>query len=272
MNSFRLFDLDKVAAKISTFSLNVHDYQMVTPTLARVVLSYTGTMPDDSQSFRNQVASLFNQEATAVEGSFSALTRSGEIKSIIGFVKASTQVVPYEEAVTADTKGNFKAMASNLLMDQTDNSLWEVKSGATGKYLAKQGHSDLSELVHMATANVHGIPKFKQIATVPCAATEFACFVDKDSQEVMNGFVVASSEDSIKVLCFETNQVVEAGYDQLVEVNELTAEEAKIKDMEMSAETAANESTIIEYYRKAYPYAPEYVQKLIDMIKQHRFG
>lgn len=272
MNAFRNFDIDRVTAKISTFSLNVHDYQMVSPSLARVVLSYTGAMPDEAETVHNQVAALFNGEASAVVGSFSQLTRHGDIKSLIGFVKASREVVPYEDKVTAGAEGKFKAMASNLLMDTADNSMWEIKSGATGKYLAKQAHADLSELVHMATASVHGLPKFAQIAHVEAAAQEFATFVDVNSEEVLSGFVVASTEDSLKVMCFETKEVVEAHYSQLVEVVELDAVEAKIGDMEMTKEVAASESEMVEYYRKAYGYSPEYVSKIIDMIKMHRFA
>jgi hypothetical protein len=273
MNPFRNFDIDRVTAKISTFSLNVHDFRMVSPTLARVVLSYTGEMPADSSTVHNQIANLFQGEASAVVGSFSQLTKHGDLKSLIGFVKASREVIPYEDAaVTAGAEGKYKAMASNLLMDKSDESMWEIRSGATGKYLAKQAHSDLSELVHMATANVHGLPRFTQIASVPVATTEFASFVDVESEDVMSGFVVASTENLIKVFCFETQSVVEAGYDQLVEVVELDAQEAKIKDMEMTKEVASDESTMIEYYRKAYSYAPEYVNLIIDMIRQHRFA
>lgn len=271
-NLFPRFDLTAAASRINLFSLNIHDSREITPTLHRVVLSYTGNPPSEPSEIHSQIAKLLDGHGTPVVGSFSSLTRDGEIKSMIGFVKASRPIIEFNEEVKANATGRFKAMASNLLMDKTDESMWEIKSGATGQYLAKQSHIDMSELVHLATARVHGLPKFGQIASAPVQPREFASFVDKDSEEVMHGFVVASTEDTIKVMCVETSTVIEAGYDQLVEVAELTEEEAKIKGMEMAPEVAASESTMIEYYRKAYPYAPEYVNQIIEMIRMHRFA
>jgi hypothetical protein len=274
-NLFPRFDMDKATAAINLFSLNLHDHQMITPTLARVVLSYTGELPEDRGQLHKQISQLFQGNGSPVVGSFSALTRSGEIKSLIGFVKASREIILFDKEVRANADGRFKAMASNLLMDKNDESLWEIRSGASGKYLAKQSHTDMSELVHLATASVHGLPKFSMIASAPVQPKEFAQFVDRDAEEVYNGFVVASTDKEIKVFCVETSSVIELSYEQLIEVAELTPEEATIKGMEMAPEIAADQSdpsTLVEYYKKAYPYAPEYVSKLIEMIGQHRYG
>jgi hypothetical protein len=272
-NLFPRFDMSKATASINLFSLNIHDSREVTPTLHRVVLSYTGELPNSPEQIHQQISSLLKGHGAPVVGSFSHLTKSGDIKSLIGFVKASRPIIEFNDEVKANADGRFKAMASNLLMDKTDESMWEIRSGATGKYLAKQSHTDMTELVHLATASVFGLPKFSQIEPPAVAVREFASFVDVESEEVMNGFVVASDENGIKVMAFETNEVVEAGYDQLIELNELTPEEATIKGMEMPKEIAADQAdpnTMIEYYRKAYPYAPEYVQKIIEMINMHR--
>lgn len=271
-NMYRNVNMDSVAARVSLFSVNLHDYRALTSSLFRVVLSYTGELPEDQSELHKQVSSMLKGSGVPVVGSFSALTRQGDIKSLVGFVKASRQILPMDEVKASAKDGRFKAMASNLLMDKTDSSMWEIRSGAAGKYLAKQEHEDLSELVHMATASVHGIPRFATMAHMNVAPREFASLVDANTEEVVHGFVVASTDDKIKIVSFETKEVIEASYDQLIEVNELSEEEAKVPGMEMAAEIGNDEAGMIAYYQKAYGYAPEYVQKIIDIIKMHRFG
>lgn len=262
------FNLDRVAAHINTFTVNVHDYKLLNETVARVVLSYTGSLPSQ-EDVRAVIAKRFGQNASAIVASFRQLTKAGEVKSMVGFVKAAREVKPFEEA--ASNGGRYKAMASNLLMDKTDNTMWEIKSGATGKYLARQTQADLSELVHMACASVNGIPKFNQFAHAGVEAKEFAAFVDLESEEMGYGYIVASSEDgsSVTVIPHGSDKSMEISSEQLVEINDLEGEDEVIAGVKMAPEVAATKEAMIEYYKKAYSYSPEYIAKIIDIIDQH---
>lgn len=272
-DNYRLFDLDKVAAQLSRFTVSLHDYTMVSPTVARVILSHTGQTPTQEE-IRQKVAALFDNNAAAIAGSFRALTASGDVKSAVGFVKMSREVRPFGEEEVKASADSFKVMASNLLMQKSDGAMWEIKSGAMGKYLAKQTNDDLRELVHLAHSPMSGLPRFNQIASLASMTQprEFAAFVDLGAEEVMHGYVVASSDESLTVITRETGEVVEVAANQLIQVQDLE-DEGKLQTASEDMQRFGMDSKgMIEYYKHQYRYDPEYVQKIIDMIGQHSFA
>jgi hypothetical protein len=266
--NFRNLDLDAIHAKIQTagFTLNVNDYEMVTPTLARVMLTYTGNVPMAQEEVRAGISKLFEGQASPVAESF----RKVKDGVIAGFVKTAREVREFDSG--AVTAGKMKEMAANLLMDKTDESLWEKKSGASGDYLVRQGNDDLSGLVHLATNKQIGQPTFAHLASMPAEPKEFAAFVSIDSEEVEHGYVVASADGKMTVVPVGSDDAVEVQTAQLVEVINLDGEDAKAAGTVMAAEVAADKSAMIEYYRKMFSYAPDYVQKIVDIINQHSFA
>lgn len=273
-DNYRLFNLDAVAAQLSRFTVSVHDYTMVSPTVARVVLAHTGQVPSQEE-IRQKISALFDNNAAAIAGSFRQLTSAGDVKSVVGFVKMSREVRPFGDEEIKASAENFKVMASNLLMQKSDSTMWEIKSGAMGKYLAKQTGDDLRELVHLAHNPVSGLPRFNQLASLASMTQprEFAAFVDLGAEEVMHGFVVESSEDKLTVLARETGEVVEVATNQLVQVQDLEGEEtAALTASPEMQNFGQDKSGMISYYKLAYRYAPDYVQKIIDMIGQHSFA
>lgn len=253
---------------INTFSLAVQDYQVMSPTLARVVLSYSGTPPSKDE-VRTSIAKMFNGMASAVTSSFTALDPTGAVKAVVGFVKANRQVRELSDMDPARTK----VMSSNLLMDTEDKSLWEIKAGASGQYVVKQGQEDLSELVHLAHTRRSGIPSLTEIASVTGDKDEFVAYVDKTTEEVHTGFVIASTDDKMTVVAFESNEEVEIESAQLVQARYLDADDRKnLSKSPMAAEVANDRKAMVEYYKQAYSYSPEYIQAIIDMIDQHSFA
>lgn len=264
--NFRNLDLDALAAKatLAGFTLNVNDYEMVTPTLARVMLNYTGSVPRTQEEIRASIAQVFKGSASPVAESFRKVTDG----VIAGFIKTSREVREFN----GETAGKMKEMAANLLMDKSDESLWEKKTGAAGEYLVRQGNDDLSGLVHLATNRQMGQPTFAHLASMPAEKTEFAAYVSKESEEVEHGYVVASAEGKMTVIPVGAESAVEVETAQLVEVINLDGADAKAAGGEMAAEVAADKGAMIEYYRKMFSYAPDYLQKIIDIIGQHSFA
>jgi hypothetical protein len=266
---YRNADLASIARRVNTFSVSLQDHQMVTPTLARVVLSWTGQQPDRSEVAAS-IADLFNGLASPVESSFRSL-QSGPVSVAIGFVKANREVKEYTSEIAAN-QGRYKAMASNLLMDREDQSLWEVHSGSTGKFLVKKGNEDLSELVHLATARKATLPTLAQVASVPAEVQEFAAFVDPTVQEVMHGYIVGRADGGkVRVLAFEGDgQDQEIPEDLLVEVVNLDGKDQEAAKIKMSAEVAADRGAMVSYYTKLFgSYAPDYLKNVITMIDSH---
>jgi hypothetical protein len=266
--NFRNLDLDSLALKstLSGFTLNVNDYEMVTPTLARVMLTYTGNVPQSHEEIRAEVARMLKGLASPVAESF----RKVKDGVVAGYVKTAREVREFDQS--AVTAGMMKEMAANLLMDKTDESLWEKKSGASGEYLVRQGNDDLSGLVHLATNKQLGQPTFAHLASMPAESKEFAAYVSKETEEVEHGYVVASASGKMSVIPFGADETVEVQTAQLVEVINLDGEDAKAAGGMMAAEVAADKNAMVEYYRKMFSYAPDYVQKIIDIITQHSFA
>lgn len=262
------FDIDRIASKLSSFRFSVNDYQIVSPTLAKVVLNMSGN-PDSPITIRTAIAKLFKNQASAVENSFRWATRQGDIKTAVGFVKANVDVREFEEA---EASGKYRVMSANLLMDNDDRSLWEVREGAQTKYLARQGNEDLTELVHLATARVTGSPRLMQIASGVPATKDFLAFVDTETEEVRYGFAVSAAVDSkVTVVATDDESTVEVAESNIIDVFELDSEECARLSTTAAADGLSKEA-MIEYYKKAYSYSPEYIAEIIKMIDQHAFA
>jgi hypothetical protein len=268
--NFRNLDLDSITSRLNSFTMHVNDYQMISPTVARVMINYTGTAPNEQEEIRASIGRVFKGMASPVAESFRKVTEG----VIAGFVKVSREVREYDEATVtaAVASGKMKVMAANLLMDKTDESLWEVKEGATGKYTVRQGNDDLSQLVHLATKTRIGTPTFAHLASVPAEQKEFAAFVSKDSEEVEHGYVVASADGVMSVLPVGADEPVNIEVSQLVEVLNMDGDDTKALGVEMAAGVAGDKAAVVEYYKKAYGYAPDYLQKIMDMINCHSFA
>jgi len=273
MKNFRNLDMDSILARVNTFSVNLQDYELLTPTVARVMITYSGTAPI-KEEVRASLSKLFGQQAAPIENSFRSLERTGGSKCLAGFIRYQSDVHEYDETASSN-QGRYKQMASNLLMDNEDKSMWEVKAGSTGKYLVRHGEEDLSELVHLAHARKSGAPTLAQLASVPAESREFVAYVDLKHEEVMHGYVVAKADDAkMTVVAFEGDgEVEEISTAQLVEVAAFdNGEDEKAMGTKLAVTAAGDRQAMIDYYKKAYSYSQDYINQIIDIIDQHSFA
>lgn len=266
---YRNLDLAAIADQVRQYTLNLQDYEMITPTLARVCLTMSGKAPI-REEVRASIASLFKGLASPVASSFRELSSTGGLRTFVGFVKASHEVRQIEDVDTT----KMKAMASNLLMDETDKSLWEIRNGAGTKYLVKQGEEDLSELATSLYQKKSGLPTLAHVASVPSEVREFAAYVDTKMEEVQYGYVVASENGNMKIVAYDSDSedLVDVKPEQLVEVVNLDGEDEKEFGRQLATAANMDRQAMVEYYRQAYMHSPDYLQKIIDMIDQHAFA
>lgn len=258
----RNFDLASAAAAINLTTYSIQDYAMVTPTLAHVLVNTSGDLAESKDEIRASISKLFNGLATPIADSFRKVTAN----TLIGFVRSASDTREYDEKQVA----NFKEVASNLLMDKEDESLWDVRKGSTGTYLVRHGNEDLSELAATARKRQAAKPSFNVIASVEAEPKEFAAFLDVKSEEVEHGYIVESNHDKgvVKILPVGGDDVVTVEARCLIDVRDLQGADNKAMGIQVAA-ASLDAAALIEYYRKAYPYAPDYVQSIIDMINQH---
>jgi hypothetical protein len=107
--------------------------------------------------------------------------------------------------------GRYKQVAANMVIDQEDESLWSVRSGAGGKYLARSGQVDLTAMLETArVAPTGSAPRMYQVVQASAQQHEMVAFVSegRNTAEVDVGAVLHSDAAGLRVLSsFSRNEV-----------------------------------------------------------------
>jgi hypothetical protein len=245
---------------INTNTVSITDFKIVATKVARVVIAFTGRMTPESitASLGEQLQHL----AIPVEKSFRIIKDN----VAVGFVRANVEVRAVADE--KELRAGYKTMAKNILMDNKDKTLWDVKEGAAGKFLARHGNEDLSELVEAATTHRTGIPRLNQLATATAAPRELVAFVST-AGDMDYGFCLAAKADKLKVFsstsCTEVIVPVEAVATVLPKgaAKIPLSVHKRITEAGISREDAKQEK---EYYTRLFSYAPEYLADIKEMV------
>jgi len=245
-----------------TKTLSLTDYKLLKPTLAKVIVATTGNLSKTEMA--EMLCAKLQYLAAPVEGSFRKLTSN----SAIGFIRANRQT---RELDTAGKKGDltarYKVMGSNLLMDKQDRTLWEVRSGPTGPYVARHGHEDLSELVEASVVSRSDVPRISRVTTAKAAKAEFTAFCTPLG--VMDyGFVTRSNDSACEVIAASTGNRTVVRNEMIAGVYPVTIDRelhAQIKARVMTSEEKARAA---DYWRTLFSYAPEYADELIKAVNE----
>ena len=238
-------------------TVNIVDYKIKSPTLAKVIISFTGDI--DKDYLQDALTQKLNYLATPVLSSFKQL-RPG---MAVGFLRAN-KATRVEDAKTITAK--YRVMSSNILMDNKDKSLWEVKEGAAGKYLARHGQEDLTALVQASVQRRSDAPRIANITIARAAQSELVAFVGDDG-DVDHGFAIATADDKVKVLSFARRIPVTVDYDSVVSIYPVTVPNQISKQVTASL-TPDQKKQSKDYYQRLYGYAPEYLAMIIEEINQ----
>ena len=239
--------------EVNTVSLT--DYKLLSPKLAKVIIAYTGRQD------RNTIAASLNKQmnhmAAVVENSF----RQVKAGVAIGFVRTNKEVrVPANDN---EIRASYKVMSSNILMDNKDKSLWEVREGAGGKYLARHGQEDLSELIESAVNRRTDVPNLRQIAMASAAKGEYVAFVSP-SGDMDYGFATGVRSDAVRVVSTTTQ------LQTVVPKSHITASfNVPIpKKLHQHALQAASKGEQKDYWSKLYGYDPAYMKEVQDQVDE----
>lgn len=294
---------DRLANRINTVVANIVDYRMVTPTLAQVVATFN-TVETTRDALMSAVTAATDNKAAPVEGSFRAIASYGQ-PAMVGFMAINRETRPYEEAAAK----KMTALASNMLMDAVDDSLWEVRSdGSGGKMLCRQDGDSLQGLMETARIRMPRAPKLDNVLA-GVDTGNFVAFVDPASEQLRYGYVLATGleiapvptggidldpldrSNAVEVLPLDTiapdNTSDEATGEgnriaqRLAEDNapvtipaSLIVESANLGGDDRVAEVAApgnftNKQSLLDYYKRLYVYSPDYYSQLTKIINNH---
>jgi hypothetical protein len=242
---------------LKTVAITDYKIDPQTPNLAQVVISYTGKF--DKESLRASLREKFDNRVAPVEGSFH------EIKAgaAVGFLRANREVrMPDQQELRASYR---KVGASNIMMSDADNSLWEVKEGKSGKYLARTGQEDLSELVQANVNRRTDIPGLRHLSTASAATNEFVSFVSK-SGDLDHGFVMASNGEKVKLVSFATRQDTIVALENVTAIARVPLPQSFVQQMATAGISREEKSQASDYWKKLYEYAPNYLSDVLDQV------
>jgi hypothetical protein len=235
---------------INTVAITDYKIDPASPNLAQVVISYTGKF--NKETLRASLREKFDNRVAPVEDSFH------EIKAgaAVGFLRANREVrMPDQQELRASYR---KVGASNIMMSDADNSLWEVKEGKSGKYLARTGQEDLSELVQANVNRRTDIPGLRHLATASVANNEFVSFVSK-SGDLDHGFVMATNKENtkVKLVSFATRTDT---------IARIPLPQSFVQQMATAGISREEKSQASEYWKKLYDYAPNYLSDVLEQV------
>lgn len=253
------FNIDTKGINTNTVALT--DYEMVSAKVAKVIVAFTGN--HSKESITEALASKMQYMATPVENSF----RIVKPNVAVGFVRANTEL---REVNEKELKASYRVMASNILMDNQDKTLWEVREGAGGKFLARHGNEDLSELVSASVFPRSDVPRLRNLSVASVAAKEFVAFASA-SGDMDYGFCIASKGDRLRVVAASTGRAETIPYSVVASV--IPVGGAKIPKSVHERITASgvsreDKSQMVEYYSRLYSYAPDYLREVISQIEE----
>ena len=252
--------------EINLNTVSITDYKIMASNLAKVVISFTGRQNKDS--LREALTAKFAGKAAPVENSFSLVTASNNMGTGVGFIRSNQEIrVP----TSKELKAAYRVMgSSNIMMDNRDKSLWQVKKGNGGTYLVRHAQEDLSELVEATVHRRADVPNLGNMISASAARHEFVSFVTA-SGDVDYGFVTAVSrnKDKMKVVSTTTRlqQIVpmemSVGFYNVAIPRKLHAYvmakaglDPKQKDHEM------------EYWERLYFYAPAFLDEVKKNVEE----
>ncbi len=248
---------------LNTVTASITDYQMISKGLARVIVAFTGK--PTKEELTEMLASQFKYAAAPVTNSFRML----KDKVAIGYIKANNELRPVEDK---EIRASYKVIAKNILMSNEDRTLWEVKTGASGMFLARQGQEDLSELVNASVNRRPDVPKLRQVVSANVAAPrEFVAYATAEG-DMDYGFCVKASKDGSKLKIVSRTsgkaEVIEAT--QVASVlpkSALSIPKEAHQRILASGISREDKDQQIEYYTRLYSYAPSYLADVIEQVE-----
>jgi hypothetical protein len=246
-------------------TIAITDYELQSPTLARVVVSYTGHMT--REQVRAALLEQFDNQVSPVENSFHVIKAHNNGGAAVGFVRANKEVRVVEEK---ELRAGYRTMASNIMMDNKDRSLWEVRQGAGAKYLARHGQEDLSELVEAKVQRRQDVPGIRHIAMAQAVKGEFASFVSKTG-DIDHGFVIAANKEKLQVVSMTHGLSEVVAMSMVTRLDRIGVPKAFHKEMVKANIGTEDKAEAKEYWTKLYSYDPDYLADVRQQVEDTTF-
>lgn len=243
-------------------TISITDYSLLTPTLAKVIVAWTG------EARKDVLASMLTDDlkylAQPVENSFRRIGKNAGV----GFLRANREVRPFDESVGPNgivaSRARYKIMSSNIMMDNKDRTLWELREGPGGsKFLARHGHENLAELVEAATNHRRqDVPRLSRVTIARAAQGEFAAFCGTDGN-MDHGFVTRTAPSKTEVVSMTLHRTIVVPNTLIASLHQVKIDGEVHQGVLAALKDRAAANKAAEYWKELYGYDPSYAEKFV---------
>jgi hypothetical protein len=287
MFSTRKHGLQTAVARARTADpvVEIQNYVIAGDGRARVMIEVTHN--EASRKDANVIASALKTrlggKLEAVAGSFKSLEKGRYTERLVGVVAAVRQAIPFSEGMNG-----FKAVASNMFMDD-EKDMWVLRKTEAGGLLVKTtGIDDDMSLIGMldacASDGFRNSPEYGRMAAMASSIEKsveggnFVSYVNNDNR-VVCGYVVASVDggDDIVVLPVGATEGETIKKAAVTEIHQAEFPEyVQSGDEEAATVVAAARGNIdinfiLDYYKKVYARNPAFYDAFAQRLQSHQF-
>lgn len=217
---------------------------------------------------------------TPISGSFVSLASDARTHVFEGIVGVVAERVVLSDA----NRGNYKAVAANMFMDDTE-TLWALRKTATGEVLVKSAVADdhlvMQQLLACASVDVNDFANANVGAdTAQARATvtggDLITFISQQSCDLNMGIAVASIDNEDGSPTTDIQVVRPNGQQETLhrDMIVIAAADHEIEDDpedEIATAATPNIDQIAAYYARVYARRPAYYEKFMERVRAHVF-
>lgn len=268
-----------------TVSAHIRNYDVVNNTTAHVIASLNFASESGAQDVRTALQLATKSKMTPVEGTVVLREDGRDRKTVSAFMTLASEVISVPEEKTVVESTGFKALSSNMFMDDSEN-LWELKSEGGRNLVRTHVENNMEEMEQlMASVSSSTFTSVSSSSGVMDAIAQERMNIEggdminyvSESGKLESTLVIAEVQgDSDSLLCLSSD-----GEDGVTISRKAVAMFAKagqfIEGIQQpegmaSMSGAVNVDTLVDYYSRVFGYNQEYLAKLTDRIKSHAFA
>lgn len=249
---------------LSARTININEGVMINANLAKVMITTTGNV--DAEQIAETLCAKLQGQGALVEGSLQRVQASDIGNSYIGFVKSVSEVREVDSHELQASYHSVLATNTNVLVSNEDQSVWELKTGSSGKYLVRHQEEDLSALVASASNESELAPRLAKVSMQVPQREALVAYVT-DTGNVDYGFVTKTSAANQNVELIS----VESSSPRVVSTRTMLSAHAVDLDPEVyrlaaASVTEGDKDKMRQFYTALYSIAPDYLSEVISEI------
>lgn len=196
--------------------------------LCRIRVSIRGKS-NNPADYRAAIQASLGASVEPIAGSFYRLTAESQGSAVeyVGLVKKGIETRSVD---TARFKKDYTVMAKNVLMDNVDQSVWQLSCNSNGvTVLSRQVDEDLSQLLELARTQNSNNRNYKEPLVALANAASYARFYNPLTGVIDHGYVLGREADGTVVIASRTlNDLVDIDDRMLVTCSNIHLDDTEL--------------------------------------------